>query len=173
LPAGAALVLDFTPRGLLLAVFFLLLKDKKTMAQKITLGKRPEVVRAHRHLPDAGGRRGLHDRAAGLPHPQRVWRSSTTNCKMKSKPQADSESGAHEEGDRGRVEPFGMSQQDVIARQDAFNVSYLQRTVEGLESRTSRSTRKRSASWPTSCRPPVKAIIAEYRGAINEGRKGN
>jgi hypothetical protein len=170
LPAGAALVLDFTPRGLLLAVFFLLLKDKKTMAQKITLGKRPESFERTVTFPMLEG-------GEGSMTVQLVYRTRSELAKFDDELQDEIKAEAEKETARIKevIEAggaFGMSQQEVIARQDAFNVSYLQRTVKGWGLDIP-FDKEALAQLADELPAAVKAIITDYRGAINEGRKGN
>lgn len=65
-----------------------------------------------------------------------------------------------------------MSQSDLVARQIAFNVRYLQRTLEGWDLDIpfdKEAVTQLADELPAA----VTAIIADYRKAINEGRAGN
>jgi hypothetical protein len=140
------------------------------MAQQITLGKRPKSFERTVTFPMLEG-------GEGCMTVQLVYRTRSDLAKFDDELQEEIKAAADSEAERMKKaiedgEPFSMSQQDVISRQDAFNVSYLQRTVEGWNLGIP-FDKEAIGQLADELPAAIKAIIAEYRGAINEGRKGN
>jgi hypothetical protein len=140
------------------------------MAPKIILGKRPESFKRTITFPMLEGGEG--SLTLDL-----IYRTRSELAKFDDELQAEIRVEAEKEAARMQKAiddgaPFGMSQQDIISRQDAFNVSYLQRTVKGWELEIP-FDKEAIAQLADELPAAVKAIIADYRAAINEGRKGN
>lgn len=140
------------------------------MATKITLGKRPTSFARTVTFP-------LLEGGEGCMEVRMKYRTRSELAAFDDELQAEIKVEAEKEAERVKKaiesgDPFGMSQKEVISRQDAFNARYLQRTVEGWNLDIPYD-QEAVAQLVDEIPAAVKAIIGDYRAAINEGRSGN
>jgi hypothetical protein len=100
-----------------------------------------------------------------------VLEKMRAEAEARAQAKVDDESGAIAEG-AGSANQLEMTQADLVARQNAFNVRYLQRTVEGWDLDIPYD-KEAIAQLVDELPAAVSAIIGDYRKAINEGRSGN
>lgn len=140
------------------------------MATKITLGKRPTSFARTITFP-------LLEGGEGCMEVRMKYRTRSELAKFDDELQAEIKAEAEKESTRiqealDKGGEIMMPQADVVARQNVFSARYLDRTVEGWNLDIPYD-KEAVAQLVDELPAAVKAIITDYRVAINEGRAGN